>query len=227
MYQKIVDNFVFIVEVGCAMLMGWDDSVPVSRGVYKVPTLVDGNPVVSIAEQAFECTYIEYLELPASIAVIGEKAFRGGSIKGVQFYVDDEHYCQGHLKIETSAFKDCILLEYFSTMQFVNAGYLAFCGCPKLKNSITDTVYFNIIHPEAFACTPSLKEIHVLQDGWIQANALKNSSITDIHLAEYAKIPDKTLEHIKSKGITLHIYPESPLMELAYDGICVMPELPF
>ena len=227
MYQKIVDNFVFMVEVGCAMLMGWDDSVPVSRGVHKVPTLVDGNPVVSIAEQAFECTYLEYLELPASIAVIGEKAFRGSSIKGVQFYIDDEHHYQKYLRIEKSAFKDCILLEYFRTMQFIEVYYLAFCGCPKLKAGTIQPMYFRIIHPEAFPSTQSLTEIHIVQDGWIQANALKHSSITDIYLSECAKLPDKTLEHIKTKGVALHVYPESPLMDLAYEGICIEEFLPF
>lgn len=227
MYQKIVNNFVFDVGVDSAILIGWDDSVQTPSGIQKVPVSVDNRPVVAIRKKAFECTYIEYLELPATITTIGKEAFRGGSIKGVRFYADDRFHWQEKLKIEDAAFKDCILLEYFSTMQSIDVGYLAFCGCPKLKESTFNNMYFYLIHPEAFASTQSLKEIHISQNGWIQANALKHSSITDVYLAEFAKIPEKTIEHIKTKGITLHIYPDSPLMDLAYEGICVKESLPF
>ena len=227
MYQKIVNDFVFMVGIDSAILMGWDNDIPVTSGMKTVPTAVDNNPVVAIAEDAFKCTYIEYLDLPATITKIGKNAFRGGSIKGIRFYADDKYHWQEKLKIETAAFKDCIMLEYFLTMQYVDVGCLAFCGCPKLKESTFNNLYCYIIHPEAFACTQSLKEIHVTQNGWMQVDALKNSSITDVYLAEVAKIPDKTIEYIRKKGITLHIYPDSPLMDLAYEGIRVEESLPF
>lgn len=227
MYQKIVDNFVFNIGDDSANLAGWSGDASAAQGLHQVPTFVDGKPVTTIEDNAFECTYLEYLMLPSSIASIGKKAFRGGSIKGVQFYVEDEHYCQETLKVSTSAFKDCILMEYFNTLQFVEAEYLAFCGCPKLQLGKPHPTYFHVIHPEAFASSQKLKEIYVLQDGHIQVNALKNSSITDVHLAENAKIPEKTLDYIRDKGITLHVFPESPLMNLAYDGISVKEALPF
>ena len=227
MYQTIVNNFVFDVDVDAAQLKGWDESVQITRGTQIVPTTVDGKLVTSICEKAFECTYIEHLELPATIHFIGKEAFRGSSIKSVIFYADEKHSFSRQLKIEQSAFKDCILLEHFSTMQFIDVGYLAFCGCVKLRNGAVSKLYFYLIHPEAFACTQNLKEIHISQNGWLQVNALKNSSITDVYFAEYAKIAEKNIDYFKNKGIFLHVYPESSLMELAYEGIYVEESLPF
>jgi hypothetical protein len=221
MIKKVIDGFAYMLYPNHVAIVGYEPTIINGCNKHVIPTLVDNKPVTKIDTHALAFSKLERIELPASITSIGNKAFFKSEVKEVVFYASPDYTCQFRLEVEASAFKECVNLTLFDTQQFVTAGYLSFSYCPNLTHfGQHRNMQFECIHPDAFAYS-GVEEIHLSNKGWLQANALNNSSVKKIWIKDAAKIPKKTLNYIKKKEIVMITNQYSPLMDLVYDGFLV------
>ena len=227
MSTKIVDNLIYEVGPHAAFLIGYDfDAVDNIPDIITVPPHIDGTFVTGVAKRAFAFKPIKNIRLPNSISIIGQDAFMKSKIEGVEYYTTPVPL-QIALDVASMAFYQCDNLKRFVAQQFVNAEYLSFAMCPKLKNFGTTYITdFLSVHERAFDKS-GVEVIYLANNGWLRTNALSNSSVKEIHLKDAARIPAKTMEYIRKRGIKLCVYPFSPLLDLIHDGYWVEEDTPF
>ena len=142
-----------------------------------IPAEIDGRTVTEISDRAFKgASWIETLELPASLASIGESAFSGctslrslslpeglASIGEYAFWrcssLASLNMCEGVRSLDDYAFSECGTLESVSlpgSLDYV--GQYAFESCTSLK-SLTINEGITSLGTDAFRGCTALKEV--------------------------------------------------------------------
>jgi len=125
----------------------------------KIPADIDGYPVVGIKDMAFLNLYIESVEIPDSVWVIGEKAFA---------------YCVKLYKVTLSnnlssisngMFMGCALRSITIPESVTTIGNLAFSYCSELKNINIPESVISIGKSAFYGCYSLSDEVkeHILQ----------------------------------------------------------------
>lgn len=217
-----INNCLYYVDEKQAVLLSWQGSL-VSNGnaikVLEVPTLVEKVPVREIAPNAFQNANIISVELPATIQIIGERAFVGSLIEKIVFYASSIHPYSDEIAIGQEAFYNCRQLKELSTMQKIHAQNKAFAGCINLVCiNEYQGMSFASIGKEALSHTPNLKTISVCTGGSLKNNALAKASVEKIIFYGNADISVDTLNDICERQIAIWATDESDLLQLAYNG---------
>lgn len=126
-------------------------------GAAEIPAAIDGKPVTSIGEGAFEDDLITSVSIPAGVKTIGNAAFKGCSQLQTVTFAEGSALAS----IGDNAFEGCQKLSSLQLPEGVTEiGRAAFNGCRALRE-ITIPTGVTEIEDFTFGVCASLREIHL------------------------------------------------------------------
>ncbi len=131
------EKYSYIIDNDIAIITGFQEEYQISRqesmsmdSELKIPDTLGGHPVVEIGDSAFENIRLKSVELPDSVEIIGNSAFRNTNAEAVNL-----SQCYNLKEIRDYAFENCNLQEdqYNSTWFMEKIGERAFAGNERLS----------------------------------------------------------------------------------------------
>ncbi len=209
----------YVFENRYAIVEGFENELMQQK--VKIPNVVNGYPVLAIADFAFINTDIEEIDLPESIEAIGSMAFQSceklTAIYGTNYSANS---MVAPMVVGLGAFSGCINLHSFATVQNIaRVCDLAFSDCGNLQHLKVSVKH---VEREAFNGCPKLSALNFLHNAEICDDGIKNSGIKTIRFLGDAKISKKVVDSLQKNDVEIICYGESNLFDLAYQGLPVV-----
>lgn len=211
--MEIVENGIRYLNSGTMRVLGFANGYQTKE--LEIPDMVDGEPVVEIAPNAFKDTDIESVILPSTLAIIGMSAFESCQyLKTVS--IDNLDDFSRKLHIKAKAFRNCLSLESIDAWcAMTNIDSSAFAGCCLLQFV---GLSLKIVYAKAFQHCPKLQCLNFHEEAVLFNGCLENCDVKELCMVKTATIQPQTLGYIFDKNIKMYCVKNSNLLELIYDG---------
>ncbi len=199
------------------------DILAMNGDIVRIPGLINGIPVSRIEAAAFiSNNWIRYVELPASITYIGEKAFDDCALLKEVRRNKYPLYAKEMAIIERNAFANCPNLQSFIVEGDDDQGHIqivrqsAFANCPELNKM---ECHIDYVENRAFSGCSQLKNLSFGNNCYIHPNALDNCGVEKVYFC--GTMSDKHLNSVLNQLKKLNIFCTNDFNHLdwAYEGV--------
>ncbi len=214
-------GFEFSIMNKSAKLLGFAPGVFFEE--IEIPAYVQGKPVKTIEENAFKCSKIKIIRLPATITLIKDEAFADcRELQEVELEPNKNLYLPTLpiIILQDFVFKGCINLESVKFHKEVSyIGCYAFAGCVNLCE-FPDSI--RQIRKFAFKGCSALLGLLLSDNAYLYGDSIEYSGVRNLCCFGNVTAPNKVLNFLKKNNVSILCSQNSNLVDLIYNGINVV-----